>query len=112
MDTKGEHLEYLSYKGRFTIDCSHEIFSPEEILVLEKWGHWFKALASGDLKPFTEAQERFIKETTEKKRTGTIYEIAWRKYMFRKKIEKVQREKLKTRNTMEDNIFYSREDKK
>lgn len=112
MDTKGEHLAYLSDKGRFTIDCSHEVFSPEEIFVLEKWGHWFLALASGDLKPFTEAQERFIKETAEKKKTGTVYEIAWRKYRVRKQIEKEKGDRLKVKYTIEDDTFYSRDDKK
>ena len=60
MNSKGEHLEFIANKGLYYIDCDLKIFSPEEIQAIEKWGHWFMALASGELKPFTEAQERFI----------------------------------------------------
>lgn len=112
MNTKGEHLEYLSHKGRFTIDCNHEIFSAEEILVLEKWGHWFTALASGDLKPFTVAQERFIKAMNKEVEVTTIYEKAWFKYLGRKLVEKKYGDKLKIKYEAEENTWYSWEDKK
>ncbi len=61
MNSKGEHLEYIAHKGLFNIDCNLIIFSKEEIEILEKWGHWFMALVSGELKPITEMQARFIK---------------------------------------------------
>jgi uncharacterized protein len=50
MDSKGEHLEYIAHKGLFNIDCDLKIFSKEEIEILEKWGHWFMALVSEELK--------------------------------------------------------------
>ena len=111
MDSKGEHLEFVSHRGQFTVDCSHEIFSPEELCILEKWGHWFRGLTDGDLKPFTEVQEQFIQETAVRKKTGTIYEIAWRKYLFRKKLEREKGEKLNIKYEAEHDTFYSREDR-
>jgi uncharacterized protein YifE (UPF0438 family) len=112
MNTKGEHLEYIAQRGLFHIDCDLVIFSKEEIEILEKWGHWFMALVSGELKPFTESQERFIKVM--KRETGPISleEKAWFKYLGRKAVEKKYGERLKVKYQAEDDTFYSIEYKK
>lgn len=112
MNSKGEHLEYLSHKGLFSIDCDLIIFSKEEIESLEKWGHWFTALVSGELKPFTESQERFIKVMKREVDPSTVEERAWFKYLGRKAVEKKYGNKLKVKYGAEDDTFYSIVDKK
>lgn len=98
--------------GLFNVDCSHEIFSKEELQILEKWGFWFSALVSGDLKPFTEAQERFIKVMKGEDKAVTPEEIAWFKYLGRKAVERKYGDRLNVRYEDEDDKFYSRSDKK
>jgi uncharacterized protein len=112
MNSKGEHLEYIAHKGLYDIDCDHKIFSPEEIQAIEKWGHWFIALVSGALKPFTASQERFIKVMKREVVPTSLEERAWFKYLGRKAVEKKYGEKLKVKYQAEDDTFYSIEDKK
>ena len=112
MNSEGEHHEYLSHKGQFEIDCNHIIFSEEEIRILEKWGHWFLALVSGDLEPFTTAQERFIKVMKGEVEACSKEEKAWFKYMGRKAVEKKYGDRLKVQYVPEDDTFYSFDDKK
>jgi len=112
MDSKGEHLDFLSRKGLFEVDCSHEIFNITELALLEKWGHWFMALTSGDLLPFTEAQKRFISVMKREAKPETIEEVAWFKYLGRKAVEKKYGDSLSVRYQTEEDTFYSREDKK
>lgn len=112
MSNKGEHFEYIAHKGLFNVDCSHEIFSPEELQILEKWGHWFSALISGDLKPFTEGQEKFVKVMKGEVKATTLEEIVWFRYLGRKEYEKKHGDRLKVRYESENDEFYSREHKK
>jgi uncharacterized protein YifE (UPF0438 family) len=112
MDSKGEHLEYIAHKGLYEIDCNLKIFSPEEIQAIEKWGHWFMALVSGELKPFTDAQKRFIKVMGRDADPITTEEKAWFKYMGRKAVEKKYGDNLNVKYGAEKDSFYSREDKK
>jgi uncharacterized protein YifE (UPF0438 family) len=112
MDSKGEHLEYLGHRGLFDINCSTAIFSPEEIQILEKWGHWFTALVAGDLKPFTEDQERFIRVMKREIKPETPHEFAFFKYLGRKAVEKKYGDSLSLKYEAEHDTFYSREDKK
>jgi uncharacterized protein YifE (UPF0438 family) len=112
MNSKGEHLEYIAHKGLFSIDCDLLIFSNEEIQILEKWGHWFNALVSGELKPFTESQKSFIKVMKREIDPNTVEEKAWFKYLGRKAVEKKYGERLKVKYQPEDDTFYSIEDKK
>ena len=67
--------------GPFSIDCSLQIFSMEEIEVLKKWGYWFTALVSGELEPFTKAQERFVKVINGEEEPFTCEENAWFRYL-------------------------------
>ena len=72
---KEEHLDFLSKKGIFKMDCSHTLFSNEEIEILERYGHWFKALISGELEPYTEKQRLFracLKSATIKNIYNTV----------------------------------------
>lgn len=112
MSNKGEHLEYVAQKGLFNVDCSHEIFSYEELQILEKWDYWFMGLTSGDLQPFTEAQERFIKVMNKELKPETVEERSWFKYLGRKAVEKKYGDSLKVKYIDEDNTFYSQQDLK
>lgn len=45
--------------------------------MLEKYGHWLKALATGLLKPETEEQARFVLVTKRKEEPRSAFEWAW-----------------------------------
>ena len=87
LNTKEAHLQYIRDKGEFLVDCSHYIFSSEEIEILQKFGYWFRALTDGTLSPFTELQKRFIAVVNKEDDPVSIEEKAWFKYLGRKKLE-------------------------
>lgn len=89
MTCKSVHLEYISHRGVFHLDCDPIVFTKGEIVIIEKWGHWFRGLTSGELHPFTQAQERFIKVMKVEMKPVTPEEKAWFKYL-RNKINKVR----------------------
>jgi uncharacterized protein len=107
MDSKGEHLEYISQHGLYSIDCNREIFTYEEMRIIQKWGHWFTGLVSGELKPFTDLQERFIKVMNGVLDPSSIEEIAWFKYRGRKAVEKKYGDQLKVQYALENDTFKS-----
>lgn len=109
---KSDHIKLLKEKGKFHIDCSHLIFSQEEIEILERYGHWFEALQNGIIPPFTEQQNELIKVGRFERTPITEYEKAWFKYLARKKIELEQGDSLKVRYTPAEDSFYSREQHK
>jgi|GEM_PF-1411308 len=112
MDNRERHKEFIEEKGSFKIDCDLIVFSIEEIEILEKWGHWFESLVSGELTPFTEDQERFIKVISGDMEPFSLEEKAYFKYLGRKNAEKKYGDRLKIRYEATDNTFYSREDRK
>jgi len=67
----------------FVIRCSREIFSEEEVRILERYGGQFQRLVGGDRTPETEAQRRFIEVARGIRPPETIYERTWRKYVLR-----------------------------
>ena len=103
------HKNYIRSKGRFTIDCNILIFSTEEIAILQKWGHWFNALISDHLKPFTWKQERFIEVMKGEEEAFSLHEHAWYKYIGRKMVEEKYGDSLYANYVPEENGFYSRE---
>jgi uncharacterized protein YifE (UPF0438 family) len=108
LDDKAEHFKFLNKK--FKINCSSEIFTQEEISLLEKYGSWLNALFSGEIKPVTKQQENIIAII----KKGDIPENAiakvWYKYIKRVDIEKRLGDKLKVRYQPENNDFFKRED--
>jgi uncharacterized protein len=109
MSTKQEHLQYIKEKGKFIVDCSHAIFSTESIEILEKYGHWFMALTTGELEPISELQKEFILVATGQKLPVSVEENAWFKYLARKTIEARLGDKLQIQYHMEGDTFYSRD---
>lgn len=106
---KDTHLEYLSSKGKFKIDCKITILGEEEIKILEKYGHWFEALISGDLVPYTEKQKLFIEVAKGNRSPFSMEEKAWFKYTKRKEIEEKYGHVLNSKPELKTDPFYSRE---
>ncbi len=76
METPKEHKDYLRRKD-YKLLCYNGIFSEREITLLKRYGYWMEALASGDIKPLTPAQERFVRVCKGECKPTTEYEIAW-----------------------------------
>lgn len=109
MSTKREHLNLIQSRGRFKVDCSHAIFSNDEILLLEKYGHWFMALENGELDPLTDLQKEFVLVSRGGKQPISFEECAWFKYKGRKRLEKENPDRLKAKYTPTDDSFYNRD---
>lgn len=109
MSSKEKHLKYITRCGPFKVDCSHEIFSPEELEILKKYGHWFHALTSGALEPYTDLQREFVQVAKGHKDPFSAEEKAWFKYQKRKEIEATYGDRLKARYQINDDIFYNRD---
>ena len=56
----GEHRALINKP--YTTQCKREIFSREELEILNKYGAWLSALASNQIKPETKEQRDFIEE--------------------------------------------------
>lgn len=76
MEEKIKHQNLIKSKGDFEVDCSHAIFSEEELDTLKKYGHWFMALTSGELNPISELQGEFIKVAKREKKPTSPFEWA------------------------------------
>ncbi len=72
----------------FIFKCSKEIFSTEEVSILERYGNQFQQLMDGDRLPMTDAQQRFIEVAHGECGPETIYEKVWWKYLWRLNWEK------------------------
>ncbi|MCJ8503137.1 DUF413 domain-containing protein [Desulfatitalea alkaliphila] len=86
MSERKDHLKYIAMKN-YRIRCNKEIFSDDELYILKIYGHWFNALTSGKLIPFTKEQERFIEVHENKLKPENEFEKAWWKYQRRIEIE-------------------------
>jgi len=109
MTEKTKHQDFLKRKGDFKIDCSHAIFSNEELDTLKKYGHWFMALTSGELDPISDLQVEFIKVARREKNPVSPFEWVWFKYLGRKRIEAEQGDNLKIQYRPNDDSFYNRD---
>ena len=87
MKHKKQHIAYKKKHGRFIIDCNTDAFSTEEILTIEKHGHWFQALCDEKLIPYTYLQERFIRVYKRELEPFSVEENAWLKYNDQKDSE-------------------------
>jgi len=106
---KREHLTYIKDKGRFVLDCNHQFFSENEVEILEKFGHWFDALAQGILKPFTELQERFVLVSKFEVPPFSPEEETWVKYLGRERVEKQYGDSLNKQYALKDCTFLNRD---
>jgi hypothetical protein len=76
---RGEYLK----RGPFKLDpyCDRGLFTPEEIKNLEKYGHWFQALAYRRVPILIDSQKRFVKELKKGVEPKGKYARLWYRYM-------------------------------
>ncbi len=74
---KAEHLAFIKAHGRFTVTCDPKDLRPEQLQLLQRWGHWYAALNSGMLKPFTAAQRAFITASQQDLPPGEVHAHTW-----------------------------------
>lgn len=67
----------------FVLRSSREVFTDEELEVLEEYGRGLERLADGKRLPNTPAQQRFVAVVRGELEPETIYERAWMKYLLR-----------------------------
>ena len=89
-------------KPAFQIRCSREIFTEEEIGILERYGGELERLANGKRLPTTEAQRRFVATARDQCPPESIYEKTWAKYVWRVKWESSNRSVMGDRRTMQN----------
>lgn len=56
-------------------------FSGEELMLLNRYGHWMQALATSVIQPVTEAQKRFVDVANGRAMASALQEHAWMKLM-------------------------------
>ena len=66
----------------FVFRCSREVFTEEELEVLEEYGRGLERLATGERLPDTPAQQRFVAVVRGEHEPKTIYERTWMKYLL------------------------------
>lgn len=108
MSTKQEHLDFIAVKGKFNVDCKQDCFSTDEIEILERYGHWFNALTSGELQPISDTQQRFIVVANGKEDPFSLEEVAWWKYLDQKAFELRHKEGKIIQYHVQDDTFYNR----
>lgn len=86
--------------NRFVPRCSLEVFTQEEVNILEQYGSWLGQLMRGELSPQTTAQEQFVQLANGACQPITIYEKTWRKYLDRLTWEKENKELMGERRRM------------
>ena len=67
----------------FVIRCSREVFSEDEIEILQTYGVVFHRLADGVRLPQTDGQRRFVEAVHGAREPETKYEKTWLKYLLR-----------------------------
>ena len=108
MSTLQDHKLYIKEKGDFIVDCSHAIFSRDELQDLKKYGHWYQALANGVLKPITDSQSKFVMVATNQTKPITPAEWNWFRYSHRKALEEKPGNALNANYKIEEDTFYNR----
>lgn len=109
MTDKEKHIAFIKSNGTFQIDCKTIIFNMNEIEILKKHGHWFKALCNGTLKPITDLQNRFVMVSKGEGEPFSLEEKAWFKYLGRKKVEAKYGDSLDRVYYPEEDTFYNRD---
>ena len=51
--------------------------------MLERYGHWYRRLTCGELRPETKAQRQFVEVAQGERQPETIHEKTWKKYRGR-----------------------------
>jgi|SRR5581483_3260169 len=81
-----DHRGYLMRQD-FVLDCAAPNFTAEDRKLLTRYGHWLTALVAGHIRPFTTAQEHFLKVASGEAQPTNEFERAWVKLIERRKFE-------------------------
>ena len=109
MTEREKHLLYIAEHGEFVVDCNRAIFSSEELTILTRYGHWFRALTDGVLQPVTKMQIAFVDVAHDRREPITPAEHAWFRYLKRKWIEEKYGDSLHKQYKPAHDTFYNRE---
>jgi len=109
MSIPKEHQKLLS-QNDYQLKCSPIIFNEEEREVLNEFGYWLSALASGSVKPFTPEQRLFVLVANGKAEPKTPFEKVWTKYQKRQLWEKENKDIPRYTWVDPGEVFFSRED--
>lgn len=77
-----EHLKYRKIK--FAPNVTESLFNEQDIELLQTYGSWLAALMTGEIKPETLAQERFVIVCEGHEQPATDFEKIWVRYIKRK----------------------------
>jgi uncharacterized protein YifE (UPF0438 family) len=89
MEIPEDHLAFLSktfYGLCFDLSC----FTDKEKKLLVRQGQWMEALAEGKIKPYTAAQDHFVRVDRGEEAASTKLEIAWMKLKNQRAAEKAK----------------------
>ena len=81
MEQEKENEDHLKYLGKpvSDIDSLRNIFSGEELKIINKYGAWMEALAEHKIKPITPEQKRFVEVSIGFEEPQSGYEKLWMK---------------------------------
>ena len=71
----------------FHLECSGEIFSDEELDLLNRFGAWMQALHTGQIQPTTDKQNRFIEVMKGVAEPESDFEHVFAKLLMRREVE-------------------------
>lgn len=73
---RAEHKKYLAIRMVNT-NAVWKLLTKEERAVVQRYGAWMQALATGHIPPFTPKQRRFVEVTNGRRLPVTDHEVAW-----------------------------------
>ena len=81
MDQRNVNEDQLKYLGKSISDINSlgNIFSEEELKIINKYGAWMEALAEHKIKPITPEQKRFVEVSIGIEEPQSEYEKLWMK---------------------------------
>lgn len=80
-ETNKEQLKYLG-KPISEINSLRNIFSEEELKIINKYGAWMEALAGREIEPITSEQKRFVEVSMGNVEPKSEYEKIWMKILY------------------------------
>jgi len=108
MSTRNDHLAIAAKRG-FPFNCATQVFTYEQVALVEQWGYWYEALTDGTLEPITKGQEVFIAAALGKDLPTELHVEAWRRYLRRLAIEIKYGESMHRAAHYQEEGFYTRD---
>jgi uncharacterized protein YifE (UPF0438 family) len=89
MKAPPEHATKLAKRAYLLRIQDTNVFEPDELTLLLRYGYWLEAMAEQRIEALTDAQKRFVAVTTKKLKPESLFEIAWMKLMVLRDIEQL-----------------------